>query len=338
MNAAFERVESLRILGRLDDAEREAKKALAAEPQDADLLALLSRVLCQADRPAEGEAAASAAIALDPDNAFAHRRRAYNLTKLRRHDEAVEAARTSMSLAPHNWHAADSYAYALSNAGRLEEAELAAHRVVELAPDHAWSHFLVGSIKERRRQWVPAFRAYLEASRLDPENPEFRRRMAKLECRTGQVVRGLASHVEVARLDPGRGENLDRIFSTAQGIYRRTEFAICVATCVILGLHAILDWTHGARVGAAVVLGAGVIAVWRAARILPAGTGSLLWNMWTPCWYLFMVVPMCVVAYILVVVAGLDQLLYVALGLVAFEVLLFTMLMVYVNIRPRRGR
>jgi tetratricopeptide (TPR) repeat protein len=334
MSRASERVQHLRELARLDDAEREARKALAAQPQDAELLAELSHVLYLADRPREGEEAASAAIAVEPDNAYAHRRRAYNLAMLQRYDEAVEAARASMSLDPHNPRAIGAYADALDYAGRLEEAEQAAHRAADLAPESPWPHSLLGRIKERRRQLAPALSAYTEAARLAPENPEFRRRIAALECRTGHFVRGFARYVEVARMDPARWENIDGVFRALQSIYRRAEFAICVATFAILGLQGLLGRADVARVGVAVVLGFGVVAVCRGMRILPVGAGSVAWTMWRTYWLFFLAVPMCVVLYIVVVVTGLDELLwYVVPGLVVVEVLVFTA--AFVNTKRR---
>jgi hypothetical protein len=196
---------------------------------------------------------------------------------------------------------------------------------------------MLGHVKEARRQWHPAFCAYAEALRLDPENLRYRRRMAELERTMGRPVQALVRFVEAARMDPGRPENFTSVFEVTKSMYRRAELLICVATFSILGGEAMIqDTADGERVGAAIVLGAGIIAVWRAVRALPTGTGSILWTVWSAAWFMLMAVPMCAVVYILVVVTGLDQLLwYVVPGIVTFEVLAFTML--YIIGRRRRA-
>lgn len=82
--AALERAETLRMLGRLHDAERTLREALSTAPDDPGLLSELAWVLDLADRQAEGLVAAEAAIALDAQEARHHQIRASLLSGLNR--------------------------------------------------------------------------------------------------------------------------------------------------------------------------------------------------------------------------------------------------------------
>ena len=98
--AGAAQVERLSDLSRLADAEREARAALAAEPQSPALLAALSRVFLQGRDYAAGLAAADAAAAQAPDDERLHRLRALHLSGLGFHRDAAAAAHAAVVLAP----------------------------------------------------------------------------------------------------------------------------------------------------------------------------------------------------------------------------------------------
>jgi tetratricopeptide (TPR) repeat protein len=338
MRDVIDRAVHLRLLGRLDEAEREVRMALADEPDDADLLSALSHVLEDAKRPEESLEAANAAAAVDPGHAYAHRRRVYSLIRLGRHDEAVDAARTSMSLDPENRHAVTAYAHALDCAGRVEEAEQAARRVVELAPDSDESHFLLGGIARRLGRKYPAHCAFAEALRCNPENATARQRMAEIDLEMGRPIRALAGFVEAGRMDPEKHDVLNSVGNVVWKLNWRIQGVICLATIAVLfwsGMMAVGPGAPGIspRVCATIALFAGAVAVWRAARVLPRGTASILGLFaHVNVAFVFIPIPICLVTYGVVAITGFGEpLWYVVPGIVGYNVLWYTALVVKLN-------
>lgn len=111
-------------LGRLDDAIREARAALAIEPgSDAALQNLCSSL--QELNDYEGMlAAADRSLAASPHRFFPYVIRAVAMGSLRRHDEQLREATTAYHLAPTKRWAIRAYASALAANKHLLEAEL----------------------------------------------------------------------------------------------------------------------------------------------------------------------------------------------------------------------
>jgi tetratricopeptide (TPR) repeat protein len=199
---AARRVEHLRELGRFDDAERTARKALLADPDDPELLAELSAVLFALDRHEEGLAAAEAALAGDPDHEWAYRLCTDHLSWLDRHDEAVERAERTVARCPDDAAAHHQLARVLRRAGHRERALGSARQAVELDPEAGEHHLLLADIASDLKRWRMARRAYHEALRIDPTDADARHNLAVLDSsmmRFGPALRGL---VEAGSMDP----------------------------------------------------------------------------------------------------------------------------------------
>jgi tetratricopeptide (TPR) repeat protein len=270
----LERAVNLRLLGRLDEAERTLREALAASPDDPDLLGELGWVLYLADRSAEGLAAAEAAIALAPGEAHFHQYRASLLSDMKRHDEAVQAAYTARSLRPQEPKIARTSARVLAAARRLPEAYEAARHAVALDPESSDAHFLVADIADDLRDRQTARRAYEEALRLDPQNAMARHDLAVLDINTGHPARGLRGLVEAGALDPTMPIVLQTITFVLWKLSWRLRMLFVPATiaCVAASSTQPDEATWSARVAAAISLLAIGLLTWWTVHDLPAGT------------------------------------------------------------------
>lgn len=211
---AAQRVEHLRGLRRFDDAERAAREALAAEPEDPDLLAELSATLLAVDRYEEGLAAAAAALTADPDHEWAYLLYTTHLSWLERHDEAVERSERTVARDPDSAVAHAHHAFVLNRAGHHERALPVARQAVELEPEDADHHVLVGDIAADLKRWRVARRAYHEALRIDPTNFGARHNLATLDSamlRIGPALRGLVEAGAMDPRDPLVAENLTQL-------------------------------------------------------------------------------------------------------------------------------
>ena len=266
MSGAASRVAQLRTLRRLDDAERTAREALAADPQDAAVLTELAAVLLSAERHADGLAAADAAAALAPQDERVHRVRGVLLARLGRHTEALHAGYAAVSLAPNEPFAALGYATVLQIAGRLDD--------VELAPAEPAAHLRLADVASDRHDLVTARRAYAETLRLDPDNAAARHDLAVLDLqahRPGDALRGL---VEAGRMDPTQPLVLRNIAAVVWRLAWLLRIVLVVGVFVVIAAGGGDGATPSVpvRIGGALVLGVVAVASWRTLRNLPAST------------------------------------------------------------------
>jgi Flp pilus assembly protein TadD len=274
VDAAADRVERLSELGRLDDAERVARTALAADPQDESLLVALALVLLRGQRYGDGLAAADAAAALAPQHERVHRLRGLLLAGLGRHAEAVEAGYRAVSLAPDEPLAALGYAVVLQRAGRLADAQQVALRAVALDPENPRAHLRVADIAFERGDRRAARRAYVETLRLDPNDATARHDLAVLDLAARRPADALRGLVESGQLDPSMPQVLHNVTVVLWRLAQRLRTVLVVATFALLvvgGPRADAD-PAALRVAAGVVLVLLTGAVAWTVRDLPAGT------------------------------------------------------------------
>ena len=273
MSTAAERVERLCDLGRLDDAERQARSALAAEPEDAALVVALARVLLAARRFAPGLEAADAAVALAPGDERAHRVRGLLLSGLGRHAEALRAGYTAVSIAPQEFYAALGYALVLQAAGRLADAREVALRAVALDPENPTGHRRLADIAAQHGDRATARRAYTEALRLDPDDAVARNDLAVLELVDRRPAAALRGFVEAGQLDPTLPEALRNVRVVLWQRAGRVRTALLLGTFGLLVAAGPGDDRAVLRVGAVLVLAVVGLLVVRSARALPPGGG-----------------------------------------------------------------
>jgi tetratricopeptide (TPR) repeat protein len=332
-----QRIEHLRELGRLADAEREARAALAAEPQDGALLAALAAVLLRAGRNAEGLAAADAATAAAPHEERSHRLRALLLSRLGRHAEALAAGYTSVSIAPEEPLAATAYARVLQGAGRLPDAAAVAHRVVALAPNSAESHFLLADVTSDLGDRHTARLAYAETLRLDPQHAAARHDLAVLDARAHRPARALKGLIDAGTMDPSMPQVLRTVTAVLWQLSWRLRIWLIAATLVAL-VTSSGQASGTARLVAAGILSASAVLAWWTVRDLPARTRPVVAAALRtdgPLRFTYIATTACVAVYAVIAVTGLGVLaglVWLVLGLLGWLTLIVRI------VRSRRSR
>lgn len=137
-----------RAKARFQDAEAEASKAVALDPQLAFAHRALAAAYNRLGKQTEAKSVAERAVALDPTDAQAHT----FLADAYAYDEgpaAVENARThyqkALELAPDAWFTHYRYAVLLQNDGELELSVAEARRASELQPSSESAHLAAGN-------------------------------------------------------------------------------------------------------------------------------------------------------------------------------------------------
>ena len=150
-------------LGRLDAAERHARRAVELRPRDAGFVANLAERLRQQGRL----------------------------------DQAIELHRQALELAPDQPLALEGLARALAAAGAFEAALDAAERACRAAPEVAASHALAGELLALLRRHDEAILALERAVELAPERLDWWQNLARV-CLTAmniEVLERAARHL-----------------------------------------------------------------------------------------------------------------------------------------------
>ncbi|HEX9738638.1 MAG TPA: tetratricopeptide repeat protein [Candidatus Limnocylindria bacterium] len=134
-DAAYElRARALQAMGRLDEAEADAKAAVRLDPDEIRYRELLAHVLSAAGAHREAAEEYARLARLDPRQPEWIRAEAAERLASADAEAAVEAARRALRLDPNDVAAQLALAHGLLRAGQAHPALEAAHRAVALAP------------------------------------------------------------------------------------------------------------------------------------------------------------------------------------------------------------
>ena len=211
--------------GRADLAEPELRRALASDPDDADLHATLALALVDLDRARDALPEADRAVGLAPDVAIGHYARAAAYLQLddpkraeaasrdalridaddvdarvtlaaallarRKRDEALAVAEEALALDPEHTGAANLRALALVQLDRRDEAARTVEGVLARDPENAVSHANQGWTLLHQGEVREAMASFKEALRLDPDNDWARSGIVEAMKARNVVYRGL---------------------------------------------------------------------------------------------------------------------------------------------------
>jgi predicted O-linked N-acetylglucosamine transferase (SPINDLY family) len=130
----------LRRLGRLDDAERAARAALAIAPNRAETQNNLGNILRDSGRYEESLICYKAAITVQPGFADAWANLSWIQSLIGHVSEAEHAARQAIAHDPRNANGHNNLGLALMRQSRLREAEATLREALRLKPDFALAH------------------------------------------------------------------------------------------------------------------------------------------------------------------------------------------------------
>lgn len=199
---ALQRGQVLLELGRAREAETQFRTALAADPNDAMLLALLGQALLRQQRYEQARDVSRTALAADPEHVIALSTLAASFGGLEQYEEGLEAVRRGLALAPELAPLHQQEASLLLAMERPEDALDSIERARRLDPESsAGAALQAGALYELRR-YDEADAAIDEALALDPENPDAHRIRGLIALRRGGGRSAVRAHRAAVRLDP----------------------------------------------------------------------------------------------------------------------------------------
>jgi tetratricopeptide (TPR) repeat protein len=153
---------------RLGEAEREAREAVGLAPDAAFCHFHLGQVLDQRDRLDEAAATFQEAIRLDPEEADYPAALASIRVQQRRWDEALAAVEQGLELEPDHAGCTNLRAMILTQTGKTGEAHATLDDALARDPENAFTHANRGWTLLRESRPAPAIEHFREALRLDP--------------------------------------------------------------------------------------------------------------------------------------------------------------------------
>jgi tetratricopeptide (TPR) repeat protein len=196
-------------VGRLADALKLADQALAADPADAQCLALKAALLNETGRPLEALPLFARALALDPRNASAHSNQGNTLARLGRPADAIASYDRALTLSPDHVMALCNRAGQKLALGHPEGALADAERAVSLKPDFAAAHRQKSAALAMLGQLSPALDAIDQALAIDGLNADSHERRSRILAALGHQGEAVEAQDRANEVNPGRAARLN---------------------------------------------------------------------------------------------------------------------------------
>jgi len=160
--------EQKRRHGFLADADELARRAAAAEPDNAEAAHMLGIIAHQSGKTADAIEHLRRAIAIKPDIALYHANLGEMCRLAGRIDDAVAAGRRAVELNPNYAGALSNLGIALFDQGKFEEALELYNRAIALEGTFAQAHSNRGNALQRLKRFAEAEKDYRRALELQP--------------------------------------------------------------------------------------------------------------------------------------------------------------------------
>ncbi len=177
--------------GRLDDAERLVRKAIAIDPMKGAFLNSLGNLLRVRGKFDEAATAYGQAVALRPDLAAGHNNLAELLLRKSEFEAAIDSCFQALKADPNYAGAYDTMGRALNNMGRFEEAADAFRRAVIIRPDFAVAYDHLGHVYRAQGKMEEARDAFDHALMIDPDNASARYNLGTVMTVLGDLDGGM---------------------------------------------------------------------------------------------------------------------------------------------------
>ncbi len=226
--------------GRMADAERCYRQAIAADPRHADALHWLGVMAGEAGRPDVALQLIDRAIAVQPLYSEAHTHRAVTLLALGRMKEAADSYRKAVSQKKDNVEAWYGLGGALRELNQLDESASAYRRAIALRPRWAEAHNNLGVSLQKHGKFDEAAAAYRAALALAPDYPQMHYNLGSALMAQRDLPGALACFDKALALDPGYAEALgNRLLCLT--------YSHDVSPQALLDAHREWDRRYGAR-------------------------------------------------------------------------------------------
>ncbi|AEA59622.1 TPR repeat [Burkholderia gladioli] len=235
MESVFDRAFAAHRAGRLAEAERDYRAALAANPSDADALHLFGVLRHQQGQNQEAADLVGRAVELRPNDAALHLNLGNALKALGRIDDAIVRFRNALTLAPDFPLAHYNLGNAYAAQERHEDAVDAFERALRLSPGDASIHNNLGNALNALGRHEAAFAAFRRALALRPGHAGAHNNLGMALAALGQADEAVSHFQAAIASEPRFAAAHFNLGNTLDAVGRHQEAVAAFET--VLGLH-----------------------------------------------------------------------------------------------------
>ena len=209
--------------GRLPEAEAGYRAALAADPDDSEILRLLAILKTQQGRYEEALALVSRALTGNPQLAKAHVTRGTILHALGRHQESLASYDAALAIAPDLYDAHYNRGIALQALDRETEAIASYDSALALIPDLAEALINRGNALQALGRHEEAIAGYDKALAVRPTSLEALNNRGTALQALGRYEQAIASYDELLRISPDSADVLNNRGTALHALERHAD-------------------------------------------------------------------------------------------------------------------
>jgi len=203
--------EQKRRHGFIADANDLVRRALAAEPDNADALHMLGIIAHQSGKLGEAIEHVRRAVELKPDAALYHANLGEMCRLAGRTEEAIAAGRRALAIDPNHSGALSNVGIALFEQGKFEEALDHYDRAVAVEPSFVQAHSNRGNALQRLKRFAEAESCYRRAIELAPKFPDAWNNLGTCLRELKRSEAAIAAYRTALELRPNDPETLDNL-------------------------------------------------------------------------------------------------------------------------------
>lgn len=180
----------MRALGEIDEAIKEFRIALRADPEHADARNNLGVALSDKGMLREAVAVYRLALHRKPQSADTHNNLGVVFAQQGKRPEAAVCYRRALELRPSYAEAKNNLGNVLRHQGKLEDAEACLREALRLKPEYAEAYNNLAIILVKQERVDEAIENYRQALRLKPDYPEARKNLGLALLGKGEFAAG----------------------------------------------------------------------------------------------------------------------------------------------------
>ena len=220
--------------GDFQNAERQCRKALKLNPNNAEACCNLGLALYQQRRFDEARRHLSEAVRLDPNNADAHYNMGQMMLRMGEVDEAIRHWSEVVRLDPNHVKSHVNLGALYLNRGVSEKARHHLFEAVNLDPNNTDAHYNLGRLMLGSGQFDEAVTHMSAVVRLEPNDVEARYTLGLAFVRAGQVEKAVEQWLEVLRIAPDNVGGLMNLADTYAGAGDFDKAILCADRALAL--------------------------------------------------------------------------------------------------------
>ena len=240
--------EQKRRQGFLGDAEELCRRAISADPNNADAAHMLGIIAHQSGKHGEAIEHVRRAIALKPDAPLYHANLSEMCRLAGRVDEAIAAGRRALEIDPNNASALSNLGVALFDRGEFEEALSCYDRAIALQPDFVQAHSNRGNALQRLKRFAEAEPSYRRAIELRPDFSDAWNNLGTCLRELKRIEEAEEVYRKALELNPNNPDTLDNLALALKDLEQLDEAAVLLRRAIEIEPRKVSIFVHLASV------------------------------------------------------------------------------------------